>query len=1078
MKNFKNSLIRAWLSFLLVSVGICNMEASRLSLPKENLAARLERLANEYHVNISFDKKSIINITVPELNNKGMKLENTLDQSLKSTGFTWVKLMDGSVVVKLDTGSKSKVFSGKIQGTVTDKQGSPIVGATVVETSTQRGTVTDANGQFSLSFPPGEYIIRVSFVSFQTQEVATVVKGNTITPLKIALKEENISIQGVDVEGKIRKTSEAGLQTMQKQSAEMMNGISAAQIAKTPDSDVGATMKRITGVTTLDNKYVVVRSLGDRWNQASMDGANLPSTDPFEQHFSFDIIPTAIVDAIVVKKTATPDVNSGFSGGSVEVITKDIPETNFMNLSVGTSYNSQSTFKNAVTKQRGKWDYFGFDDGTRSYPTLVKTHDRPTSEEEADTYISNSKMFTQDNFTNYVVKAPLNTSYKFTIGHTFNLGNNNKWGIVGAATFSNKQETEEIEHTERGAWLDNSIWMKGDAYDYLYWYTFKNSGGTYTYKSSLAGMLNTGMQIGKTHITLRNTYTHLYNNQLTQTSGWDDYETNISTVVAGTTNPSTIVQTYPVFQSFIQNKLDVEHRFNNLEINWFVARSYTRKDIKDATHMAYGEVSVGDEGETRIGYSINNSDGASMYRENSWNKETDYNWGATVKKTFHIGNTKNEVKAGYYGTHKRAENKNEKATIYYMVEKPSGKHTVEYMPYSELLNGSYYKWGYYAWESYNYYGNKFVGEVQTQAPFAMLDQKFTNWLRLVWGVRYESYDYTQLESQVDTTAYDSEDFIDTNDDKWQFMPSFNLTIYPVKNLNLRLAYFESMIRPQFAERIQVPVYDPVRNATIMANRTSPLSSKTQNYDFRIEWFPSPGNMISSGIYYKYIDKPLEQVGDLTSSGDLQIFPVNAHHAKLTGLEFEFNRNFSFLGKEEVLSNIHLVANATFNWTTVIAYNALNPNYDGNDNTYESNRPLAGQTPYAYNVGIDYTGQRFGFAISHNTSGDQYLTVGYDLYAEEIRTPYCTTDAQVSYKFFKNKNLEFKAYARNIFNSEYKTYNNVNSYKGDELEYEDRSPRIRFERTPGTSDKYDEGIDMVKYLSHKGVDIGASLKYSF
>ena len=148
----------------------------------------------------------------------------------------------------------------------------------------------------------------------------------------------------------------------------MSDGISAEQISKTPDSDVGGTLKRVTGITTIDNKYVVVRSMGERWNTAAMDGINLPSTEAYNQNFSFDIIPTAMVESVVVSKSATPDMNASFAGGYVEVRTKDIPNENFTTVTLGTSYNDQSAFKEFLTRKRGKYDYFGYDDGTRDFP--------------------------------------------------------------------------------------------------------------------------------------------------------------------------------------------------------------------------------------------------------------------------------------------------------------------------------------------------------------------------------------------------------------------------------------------------------------------------------------------------------------------------------------------------------------------------------------------------------------------------------------------------------------------------------------------------------------------------------------
>ena len=199
--------------------------------------------------------------------------------------------------------------------------------------------------------------------------------------------------------------------------------------------DVGATLKRITGVTTVNDKYVVVRSMGDRWNQAVMDGVNLPSTDPTEQQFSFDIIPTAMVESIVVSKNATPDMNANFAGGYVEIRTKAIPKNNFTSFSIGTSYNSISTFNERLTKKEGAYDYLGFDDGSKSYPSGLAVLPIPTKESESGAFIEQSKLFKNDNFTTYKTYAAPGTSLQFALGRAYDISDKSRWGFVGSLLF-------------------------------------------------------------------------------------------------------------------------------------------------------------------------------------------------------------------------------------------------------------------------------------------------------------------------------------------------------------------------------------------------------------------------------------------------------------------------------------------------------------------------------------------------------------------------------------------------------------------------------------------------------------------
>ncbi|WP_449398561.1 hypothetical protein [Chryseobacterium wanjuense] len=262
--------------------------------------------------------------------------------------------------------------------------------------------------------------------------------------------------------------------------------------------------------------------MGERWNTAAMDGINLPSTEAYNQNFSFDIIPTSMVESVVVSKTATPDMNASFAGGYVEVRTKDIPNENFTTVTLGTSYNDISTFKEFLTRKRGRYDYFGYDDGTRDFPMGLKAMNW-----ENPQFFEQSKQFTNDNFTNYRTTADMGSNIQLALGRTFKLKNNNKWGFAGALVLRNEQNKLQIDHTGRGNWLDTTYLTSPEAEDYqqspVKFYNFKNQGASYTYNSTVAGMMNFGLQLGKNRFSFRNSYTHIYDNTVTRITGWNEY---------------------------------------------------------------------------------------------------------------------------------------------------------------------------------------------------------------------------------------------------------------------------------------------------------------------------------------------------------------------------------------------------------------------------------------------------------------------------------------------------------------------------------------------------------------------------
>ncbi|RUT72238.1 TonB-dependent receptor [Flavobacterium cupreum] len=978
-----------------------------------------------------------------------------------------------NIAVNKKIASTKKV--GSISGKVVDKNGLALPGASVKVVETGNTTVSDFDGNYSFSLEEGTYALEISYVSFQTQKITDIkVSAESDALLNVVLKDDAESLNEVVITQTYQKAtaSTEGMLLQQKKAAQFSDGISAEQIARTPDKDVGSTLKRITGVTTIDDKYVVVRSMGERWNQAVMDGVNLPSTDPNQQQFNFDIIPTAMVESVIVSKNATPDMNANFAGGYVEVKTKDIPKKNFMTFTVGTSYNSRSTFKDRLTKQEGENDYIGFDDGSRNYPSGLVNIAVPTTEAASGPFLEQSKRFTQDNFTTYKTYAAPGTSMQFAVGRVYELKDNNKFGFVGSLIFKNTQDQLKIDHTERGSYMPNTEFRAGpeNGYSTFKKYGFKNSGATYNFNSTLGGMFNAGIQLGKHKITTRNTYMHMYDSQLTQITGWNLYNGNLEQIVEGSFLPFTQETSYPVYQKFIQNKIEGNHRFENFEINWFGAFTTTSKDTKDATFLTQRRKKVGED--VLLYQEIYNSSPDNFKRSNFTNSEKDYNVGINFNYAFDIGESiKNNIKAGYFGTYKKATNQQETAAMVTLGQ-PTETAVVDF-PYSQLLDGSYYKWGGFGWNRITTYGNEYIGDVKIHSPFLMLDNKINQYIRLVWGMRAESYVYTQIASQSDNSG--SFETAQLDDDVWQYLPSANLTISPTNKMNFRLGYNKSVLRPQFAERLNMPYYDPVRNAQVLNYTGGIVSTLVDSFDFKTEWFPAPGEIISFGIYHKNIKKPIEGVTQIGADGGTRyIYNMNSDSAKLFGVEFEIYKNLSFLGEGDLLKKIFLCGNAAFNDTKVTGYVKI----DGTGGLYEANRPLYGQAPYNYNLGLDYIGERTGFSIRHNAIGDQYILVGFDYDAEEIRMPYAVTDVQVSYKLFKEKNLEIKLGVKNLFDTAIETYNNFNSYsKINDVEF-GSNPRDQRGLGAGATDKYDPFIDQKKFKAWSGRTISFSMNYSF
>ena len=152
----------------------------------------------------------------------------------------------------------------------------------------------------------------------------------------------NQRLSEVKIKSAAKKSSDLAVVSIIRNSSVVSDGVSIDFIKKTPDRNVGDALKRVSGVTIQNDKFVLVRGLADRYNSAMLNKTPLPSTEPDRRAFSFDIIPTTLIDNIIVTKSAAANLPGDWSGGLVQVSTKEVSD-NFFNISLGSGWGSVST---------------------------------------------------------------------------------------------------------------------------------------------------------------------------------------------------------------------------------------------------------------------------------------------------------------------------------------------------------------------------------------------------------------------------------------------------------------------------------------------------------------------------------------------------------------------------------------------------------------------------------------------------------------------------------------------------------------------------------------------------------------
>ena len=280
------------------------------------------------------------------------------------------------------------------------------------------------------------------------------------------MAEKNNTLSEVVIKKtKMKAESVASLLSVQKNSTRVSDGISAETIKRTPDRTTSDVLKRISGASVQDNKFVIIRGLNDRYNTTYLNGAPLPSTEPDRKAFSFDIFPANMLDNLVIYKTATPDLPGEFAGGIIEINTKATPDKNFETLSLGSGYNSITTGKKQLYSASGKTDWIGIDDGTKglpsSFPGVTEFQALQGIRSQASTLaIADLAKSTTSDWSLYEKTFSPNTSFQYTLGRYFKLNETKSLGFLSSVTYNRTNvfsETNRRTYDAPGQLVTNQL---------------------------------------------------------------------------------------------------------------------------------------------------------------------------------------------------------------------------------------------------------------------------------------------------------------------------------------------------------------------------------------------------------------------------------------------------------------------------------------------------------------------------------------------------------------------------------------------------------------------------------------------
>jgi len=950
--------------------------------------------------------------------------------------------------------------TGIVNGIVLDESnGGTLPSVNITIKALNKSLTSDVEGKFIFrNVPVGFYEIEFSSAGYQSKAVSEVnVIANESVNLNVTLiPEKNVLDEVVITTTKAKAESVKSLLIAQKNSANVSDGISAETIKRTPDRSTSDVLKRISGASVQDNRFVIIRGLNDRYNAAFLNGAPLPSSEPDRKAFSFDIFPSNMLDNLIITKTASPDLPGDFAGGVVQINTKSVPDKDFQTLTIGSGYNSITTGENQKTYQGSNTDWLGFDNGNRALPSTIPSTDVFNTLSFQDR-VAVAKSFQSDWEINDTRFKP-NTNFQYSIGRHFDF-KEKVFGMLFSVSNNKTNTYSEIDLNE----YDNP-----DPSALPSELISKYKDKKYTEQVLTAALANFSFKFNENHsLSFKNIFSINSTDFVTIRNG----KKNVLDlrVIDADVRWFTSTKIY-------SGQLNGDHYFATpkIKLNWTGFYSNIDRSIPNLRRNIYSTANPDstDPNETipTAEIAINNGgpdNGGGLFF--SENKEFIAGGKFDISRKFTIGeNSINEIKFGGF-MQSRERDFFSRQLQYNKFTQGGGTFdddllTLPNATIFNVANIGEISPGVNGFTLFDFTKttDSYAATAKLNAGYLMFDNRYKKF-RLIWGVRYESY--------VQTLDYRETETINgsRNDQQNEILPSANL-IYAINSKqNLRLSYSNTVNRPEFREIAPFGFYD--FNTQFFTEGDTLKIAKIRNLDLRYEFYPGKGQLISVSYFKKSLNNPIEIIQKVNNKN---ITYANATSGKISGIEMEFRTLLSsiFTNKNTTLfDDITLFANMAIIKSNVDVSNIPDANP-------EKNRPLQGQSPYVINAGLQYLNKDNGWAFSANINkiGNRIAFASSEIEPSVWEKGRTMIDFQIAKNLMKNK-LELKFNIQNILAQDQIFYQN-NYSKTTKYGTFETLGNYAFTGDYLYEDGYNPENDDLLWLTKFGATFSLSITYNF
>ncbi len=915
--------------------------------------------------------------------------------SLQQSAEVQVEMLGGEAMpdVRVYTpGQETDVVLGSISGYVeSDETGGGVGGARISLKDSEKFTVTDADGNYQLDLPRGEYTINIAHPNYGQADIKNLrVLAEVVTRVdsNLSLSGDGIIEEVVAVGSYVPATAVA----QQRDANGVLDAIGSEQFSRFGDSNAASSLKRVAGVTISGGKYAVVRGLNERYTSVLFNGASLPSPDPTRRVVPLDLFPSGVISSINVEKTANSHRPADSAGATIDIISREAPDTFEGKFSVSTGYLSGTTGEGATVQKTSGMEVLGFGSSDRNLSAAAQAYAK-TSGAGALTGSEGAALVELDQWQTENITIKPDLSLEASVGDLigeYSFGDlaykvtgrySNKWKLTETdrASYSpvgngDIEEADEYIETRAVNEIDLNgalaLSLMGDDYS-----VFSNT--MLLRQTQVDSSEEAGIRGEYRNFTINREYT------------WQEREFFMQQFSGDVFFPETLDASIKWGATIASAKLDAPN-----------SRSYSlSSDNGIAQDDAFNPLAQDETAQSEFSMDTNPRVDSTKLQDDANDIQLNGDLRLFENDTYQI-----RLTAGFSLLSR--ERKVDSTSYIYALPADQSSLSDEdknEQDISKVINNESVSNGDFIIEPLNDYKASYTGTWDVNSFFIMPSIEWFDTLKIEAGIRLED------SSMVVRTSVDpiTNTFIESKVEDNDIYPTINVSLTPLEDVKVRLAYYGSINRPDFREVAPAQFTDTVSGDTYKGN--DKLTEATiDNLDLRLEYYFSDSESVTLALFRKDFVGAIERTADIVAGSSNEVIYSfdNNGDSFAQGVELTASKDFEFNDR-----SLRLSGNISSFDTEIKVFsdsgNLLKTrqlqgqpgkliNFQAAFDEYESGRE--------YTLVVNYTGESL-HAVSANP-----------LLGDEMRMARTVLDVNFKQPIIMDE-LDFKASIKNLLNAE-------------------------------------------------------------